>query len=107
MTIPNNKPKIVKDYDKLTETVQEQIKLHYLRGFQQNLITFKNAQGKFISALPFETDDHYYLVRMTKVEAEEIIEEDSDYNKDGILKVDVKMEYVEKYIDNDEVDIDE
>ncbi len=104
---PNTKPKVVKDYDKLTEVVKEQIKLHYPHGFRQHLITFKNAQGKFVSALPFETEDRYYLVRMTQTEATEIIEDDTDYNQDGILKVDVRAEYVEKYIDNDEVDIDD
>lgn len=97
-----NKPRVIKDYDKLSEEIIEQIKLNYPRGFQRNLITFKNAQGRFISALPFETEDRYYLVRMTKSEAVEIIENDDDYNDDGNLKKVVQAEYEEKYDDGED-----
>jgi hypothetical protein len=106
-----NKPRVVKDYDKLDESVIEQIKLNYPYGFQRNLITFKNQLGQFISALPFETDEKYYLVRMTKAEAQEIIEEDDDYDDEGNLKEDVKSDYEEKYdeptiVPFDEEDVD-
>lgn len=102
----NNKPRIIKDYDKLEPTIQEQIKLHYPRGFEKHLIKFSNKDGKLVSALPFETDDKYYLIRMTVSEAIEIIEEDDDYDKFGILKDEVKVEYEDKYdleLDADEV----
>lgn len=101
-----NKPRIVKDYEKLDEPIQEQIKLKYPYGFDRHLITFKNTVGKFVSALPFETDEKYYLVRMTKSEAREIIEEDDDYNEDGVLKKAVQAEYEEKYDDSDIGDVD-
>ncbi|MDB4539909.1 hypothetical protein N9231_05755, partial [Saprospiraceae bacterium] len=68
-----NKPKIVKDFEKVEESILEQIKLKYPYGFEKYLVTFKNAKGAFVSALPFETDDRYYLIRMTKTEAREII----------------------------------
>lgn len=97
-----NKPRVVKDYDKLSEEIMEQIKLNYPRGFQRNLITFKNAQGRYVSALPFETEEKYYLIRMTKSEAADIIENDDDYNDDGILKQGVREEYEEKYDDGEE-----
>ena len=51
------KPRIVKDYEKLDPDIQEQIKLMYPYGFAKHLIQYKNAEGKFVSALPFETDD--------------------------------------------------
>ena len=69
-----NKPRVVKDYEKLDPEIQEQIKLMYPYGFAKHLIQYKNAEGKFVSALPFETDDRYYLVRMTLNEARQIIE---------------------------------
>ncbi len=97
-----NKPRIIKDYDKLPDDILEQIKLHYPHGFNRNLITFKNAKGQFVSALPFETEDRYYLVRMTQAEAVEIIENDDDYNDDGHLKKSVQEEYEEKYDDGDD-----
>ncbi len=92
-----NKPRIIKDYEKLEPTIQEQIKLHYPRGFEKHLIKFSNKEGKLVSALPFETADKYYLIRMTVSEAIEIIEDDDDYDKFGILKDEVKVEYEDKY----------
>src|SRR5665648_721037 len=79
-----NKPRVVKDYDKLPLDVQGQIKLTYPQGFAGSLITYINAKGKVVSALPYETDDHYYLVRMTLEEANNIVENDDDFNDDGI-----------------------
>jgi sigma54-dependent transcription regulator len=85
-----NKPRIVKDYEKVSEEVLAQIKLEYPWGFQKKLVTFKNKDGKFVSALPFETEDYYYLIRMTANEAMQIIEEDDDYDDDGNLTEEAK-----------------
>jgi hypothetical protein len=99
----SNKPRVVKDYEKVDEAIIEQIKLNYPYGFDKHLIQFKNAKGQLISALPFEAEDRYYLIRMTRAEAQEIIDDDDDYNDDGILKDKVKEAYQDKYIDEDEV----
>lgn len=96
----NNKPRVVKDYDKLDEAILEQIKLAYPRGFEKYLITFKNQKNAFVSALPFETEDRNYLIRMTRSEAQEIIEEDDDYDDDGHLKSNVKEEYEDRHDDD-------
>jgi hypothetical protein len=100
-----NKPRIVKDYEKLDPEIQEQIKLNYPYGFHRNLIQYKNVEGKFVSALPFETEDRYYLVRMTLVEAKQIVEDDDDYNARGELKESIKEDYEEKYGDLDHLTI--
>ena len=100
----NGKPRIVKDYDKLDDSVKEMIKLHYPFGFEDNLVSFTNAEGKKVSALPFETDDRYYLVRMTVAEAQSIIEDDDDYDEDGNLTDEAREEYEEKYDDVAEVE---
>jgi hypothetical protein len=97
-----SKPRVVKDYDKIDESVKQQIKLHYPEGFEQHLVKFQNKEGKTVSALPFETEEVYYLIRMTILEAQEIIEEDDDYDDDGFLKEEVKEEYEEKFDDMDE-----
>lgn len=102
-----NKPRVVKDYERLDAEIQEQIKLMYPYGFAKHLIQYKNAEGKFVSALPFETDDRYYLVRMTLGEARQIIEDDDDYDESGELKESVKEEYEEKYGDMDYLTITE
>ena len=103
----STKPRVVKDYDKLDDNVKEMIKLNYPFGFEDNLITFTNAEGKKVSALPFETDDRYYLVRMTVAEAMSIIEDDDDYDEDGNLTDEAREEYADKYDDDVEVDVDE
>lgn len=101
-----SKPRVVKDYEALDNSIQEQVKLQYPYGFDRYLVTFKNKDGKFVSALPFETEDRYYLIRMTRAEAQNIILEDDSYDDDGILKDDIKLELSGKYDDNiDEVDI--
>lgn len=98
----SNKPRVIKDFDALDVSIQEQIKLHYPEGFHDHLIRFTNKEGKLISALPFETIDKYYLVRMTVAQAQEIIEEDDDYDEDGMLREEVRDEYEEKYPEEDE-----
>ena len=100
MTI-SNKPRIIKDYEKLDEPIKEQIKLVYPNGFSQHLITFTNKSGLLVSALPFETDDKYYLVRMTTQEAIDIISEDEDYDDEGTLKDESREAYAGKYSDID------
>ena len=95
-----NKPRVIKDYEKLDSSVLEQIKLEYPHGFRRNLITFKNAKGDTVSALPFETEDRYYLVRMTVKEAQAIIADDDDYDDDGNLKARVKRAYTAKHDDD-------
>jgi hypothetical protein len=104
----SNKPRLVKDYDKLDLEIKEQIKLNYPDGFLSHLITFTNAKGELVSALPFETDDIYYLVRMTRAEAREIIEDDDDYDDDGMLLDDVRDDYLDKYDpDSEDGDVEE
>ncbi len=95
------KPRVIKDFEKLDPAIQEQIKLVHPNGFSDNLITFTNKEGKKISALPFETDEKYYMVRMTVKEAARIIEDDDDYDDDGFLKDDIKEEYEDKYSELD------
>src|SRR5665647_1864196 len=106
-----SKPKVIKDYDKLDPEIQEKIKLEYPSGYSESLIYFNNKDGKRVSALPFETEDKYYLVRMTIFEAEKIIEEDDDYDSTGSLKDSAKEEYENKYAEDDiladEADVDD
>lgn len=96
-----NKPRLVTSFEKIGKEVQEQIKLEYPEGFSQHLITFNNKDGDKISALRFETDDKIYLIKMSKIIAEQLIEDDDDYDDEGNLTDDAKEEYEDKY-DGDE-----
>lgn len=93
----NSKPRVLKDYAKLDKRVKQLIKLTYPEGFESNLIRFQNKDGNNVSALPFETDDTYYLIRMTVSQAQEIIDEDDDYDEDGFLKDEIREEYEENF----------
>ncbi|WP_424962865.1 hypothetical protein [Ekhidna sp.] len=96
----NNKPRILKAFEALDVEIQEQIKLAYPEGFEDHLIKFVNKEGKYQSGLPFETEDKYYLVKMTRDEAKELIEEDDDYDEDGNLRDEVKEDFEDKYEDD-------
>jgi hypothetical protein len=97
------KKRVVIDYEKLPEETINSIKVKYPDGYEDNLITFTNKEGKYVSALPFETEEVYYLVRMTEHEARQIIKEDDDYDEDGKLRDD----FTEDLKDADEEDSEE
>jgi len=101
-----NKPKVITAFEKLSRNLQEQIKLENPEGFSENLIKFTNKDGERISALRFESEEKIYLVKMSKYDAEQLIEDDEDYDDEGVLTDDAREEYEEKYEDEDEIDDD-
>ncbi len=104
LPFPMSKPRVIKNYEKLDDAVLEQIKLSYPEGFSGNLIRFTDVNGRLTSALPFETEEKYYLIRMTKTEALQIIDDDDDYDDDGNLHDNVRDEYADKYDDDDDIE---
>ena len=70
-----SKPKCVKDYKKLSVDIKNMIRAKYPYGFDRNLITFKDHKGKFVSALPFETESIYYLIKITRSQAHKVMTE--------------------------------
>ena len=98
-----NKPRVIKNYEKLDEDILQQLKLQYPEGFADSLIRFTDINGKLNSGLPFETVEKYYLIRMTKSEALVIIDDDSDYDDDGNLLDEVREAYRD-ILDDDEDD---
>ena len=93
------KLRVIQDYEKLSIDLQEQIKLVYPEGFSQHLIEFTNAKGERVSALPFETFEKIYMVRMSVRKANQIIEDDLDYDDEGNLKEQSKEKYEDKHED--------
>ena len=102
-----NKPKVIQNYEKLSREIQEQIKLYYLEGFSEHLIEFTNPKGELVSALPFETEEKIYMVRMSVRKAMELVDQDSDYDDDGVLLSSRRERYEEKYTSEDDFDEDE
>mgnify|MGYP000451086920 FL=1 len=95
-----SKKRIVKNYDALSDEILTEIKLEYPFGFSEELITYPGPNGERISALYYELEDVIYLVRMTKKEAEDIIDDDDDYDEDGNLS----EEFIEEYSEEEDED---
>lgn len=93
------KQRVIQDFDKVSTDIQEQIKLVYPEGFSQHLISFKNKDNETVYALPFETDEKIYMIRMSLNKAIQIIEDDEDYDDDGILKNNIKEKYQDDHSD--------
>jgi len=93
------KLRVIQDYHKLSKDIQEQVKLVYPDGFSDYLISFTNSKGEIVSALPFETFDKIYMIRMSINFANTLISEDDDYDDDGVLKDDIRDSYEEKHSD--------
>ncbi|MEZ4827558.1 MAG: hypothetical protein R3C61_14940 [Bacteroidia bacterium] len=81
-----NKPKVFKDFEKLSEEMLEQLHEAYPDGFSNHLIRYQSADGKSARALPFETEDRYYLIRMPVAQAKEIPDNDDDFDDSGNTK---------------------
>jgi hypothetical protein len=96
-----NKLRVIQDYDKISDKIKEQVKLVYPDGYSQHLIEFKNIKDEMVSALPFETFDKIYMIRMSVMRAEQIIDTDADFDDDGNLKEQIKEKYEEDYSDVD------
>ena len=74
------KKKLIKKYEHLPEDIIEQVKIKYPDGFEDSLITFENSRGEIELALPFETDDIYYLIKMPKNNTSGEEEEEEEFD---------------------------
>jgi hypothetical protein len=69
------KKRIIKAYEQLSEELIEQLKEKYPDGYDDHIITFTNPRGEIEVAIPFETDDIYYLIKLPRTNATEEEEE--------------------------------
>lgn len=79
-----NKPRVIKDFDKISEDMREQVKQKYPDGFNDYLISFTNKDGMLCCGLPFETEDRMYLLRINNEDTGKIDDDDffDDNTKD-------------------------
>ena len=77
-----SKPKVVKDFDKLSKELQAQIKAEYPNGFSHKLISYTTPKGEKVMALPFDSDEFSYLVRVTVLDTRNIVRDDDDLDDD-------------------------
>lgn len=79
-----NKKRVIKDFDQMPDEILVQLKDKFPYGYQEHLLRFHNAKGELISALPFETEEAFYLVKMSISGRYQIIDEDLDDDFDSL-----------------------
>ena len=58
------KRKVIKDYKTLPEDIREAIREKYPQGYINDVVTFFDKEKQLISALPYETEEISYLIKM-------------------------------------------
>jgi len=69
------KKRIIKSYEQLSEEMVERLKAKYPDGYEDRTITFTNPRGEIEVAIPFETEEIYYLIKLPRTNAAEEEEE--------------------------------
>ncbi len=80
------KKRIIKDYDAISPEILVNVKLKYPTGYADHLVSYSDREGKKVSALPFETEDAHYLIRMTIIEAKRLVKDEDELEDDIALK---------------------
>lgn len=83
----NNKRKLVVSFHNLPAELQEQVKALYPAGYADVMMRIDKPNGDFFYAVPFETADTSYLVKIdVKIDDMSEDEEDKDFYDEGDLK---------------------
>ncbi|MFW5760688.1 MAG: hypothetical protein ACOCXH_06910 [Cyclobacteriaceae bacterium] len=59
-----NKKRIIKSYEKLAPELQDLLNKKYPYGYSNQLIRLANSQGENYFAVPLETEDTVYMVKV-------------------------------------------
>lgn len=58
------KKRVIKDYEKLTQDLKNLLNETYPGGIAEFVKPYTDVQGKLFYAVPLETDDDYFLIRL-------------------------------------------
>ncbi len=58
------KKRLVTSFSKLTPEQQQQVKTLYPMGYDAHMMRIDKPNGDFFCAVPYETEDIYYLVKI-------------------------------------------
>lgn len=84
----SEKKRVIVDYKNVTQDILELFTERYPYGYEEeDIIKFKNAKGEMVKAVPFETSDTKYLVKIgvemdRKIEA--FLDDDEDTDSDNV-----------------------
>ena len=67
-----DKPRLIKDFNKIDDLLLSKIHTAYPEGFAEYLISYYDKEGVRQVALPFETSDRYYLLRINGSQKQEV-----------------------------------
>lgn len=60
-----SKKKVIVDYKNVPDEVLQLLAEKYPHGYNKAIIKFQNAKGETVSAVPIETEDTSYLVKVS------------------------------------------
>jgi len=84
-----NKKHLVTSFHNLTPELQEEVKAKYPLGFTDAMIRIDKPSGDFFYAVPFETAEISYLVKIdVKIDDMSEDEDDKDYYDDDLKGAD-------------------
>lgn len=90
------KRRSVVSFANLPEELQEEVKKLYPYGYNEAMMRIEKPNGEFFYAVPFETEEVSYLVKVTvKIDDHIEDEEDKDYYSDDLKGAD-------EFADNEE-----
>ena len=98
------KPRVIKDYDNLTDQLKNQVLMSYPDGFSEHLISFTNRDGSNTYGILFEVEDKIYLIRL-KVATSNAEYDDDEIDNDD--EYDVLSSYSSSLSDAEEPGDDE
>lgn len=83
------KKHIVTSYHNLAPEMQEAVRLFYPQGFTEAMLRVDKPDGTFFYAVPFETDEVAYLVKIdVKIDDNAHEDDEKDYYDDEIKGAD-------------------
>lgn len=82
------KKHLVTSFHNLTPEMQEEVKSLYPAGFSEAMIRVDKPNGDFFYAVPFETADTAYLVKIDVKIDDGIEEDDKDFYDDDLRGAD-------------------
>ena len=86
---PSAKERLVVSLKNMTPELQEEVKAAYPLGFSDYMIRIEKPNGEFFFAVPFETEEISYLVKIdVKIDDMSGEEEDKDYYDDDLKGAD-------------------
>jgi hypothetical protein len=89
--------RVIVDYKNVPDEVLQALSAKYPHGFGKDIITFKNAKGELVTAVPIEMNETMYLVKVS-TQLQNMVDnyEDDEFSELIPSDIDVDLEDVEK-----------